>query len=418
MEQAAVIAREDHPGHKRLVGYLTGSADPAQVREKLAERLPAYMVPAAVVVLDALPVTVNGKLDKRALPAPNTSPATTALRPPPWRRSWPASTPRSSATSGSASTTPSSTSAATASPRCASSRRSTPAWMPMFRCARCSRRPPSPNWRPRSVAAVGCPVGTGGATGGAAVVVCSAAAVVPGPVPGALTGVQHGAGVAVARPLVAAALAQALADVVGRHESLRTVFPTLDGTPQQLIVPPERADFGWHVVDAGDWPASQLDEALGSAARYTFDLATEIPLWARLFRLADDEHVLLVVVHHIAVDGWSLRPLVRDLGEAYASRCTGRDPIGPSWRCSTPITRCGSVSSSAIWTTAIARSPRSWPIGSRRWPGFRSVLICPPTGPTRRSPITAAPVWRSTGPPRCNCGWPALPASTTRPASW
>ncbi|MDA3660137.1 non-ribosomal peptide synthase/polyketide synthase, partial [Mycobacterium xenopi] len=130
-------------------------------------------------------------------------------------------------------------------------------------------------------------------------------------------------------PLVAAALAQALADVVGRHESLRTVFPTLDGTPQQLIVPPERADFGWHVVDAGDWPASQLDEALGSAARYTFDLATEIPLWARLFRLADDEHVLLVVVHHIAVDGWSLRPLVRDLGEAYASRCTGRDPDWP-----------------------------------------------------------------------------------------
>jgi len=70
VEQAAVIAREDRPGHQRLVGYVTGSADPATVREKLAERLPAYMVPAAVVVLDALPVTVNGKLDKRALPAP------------------------------------------------------------------------------------------------------------------------------------------------------------------------------------------------------------------------------------------------------------------------------------------------------------------------------------------------------------
>ena len=70
VKQAVVIAREDHPGDKRLVGYITGIADPAEIRARLAERLPAYMVPAAVVVIEALPLTPNGKLDTRALPAP------------------------------------------------------------------------------------------------------------------------------------------------------------------------------------------------------------------------------------------------------------------------------------------------------------------------------------------------------------
>ncbi|ATO62726.2 non-ribosomal peptide synthetase [Mycobacterium avium subsp. hominissuis] len=73
VEHAAVIAREDRPGDKRLVGYITGTADPAEVRAELGERLPGYMVPSAVVVLDALPLTVNGKLDTRALPAPEYS---------------------------------------------------------------------------------------------------------------------------------------------------------------------------------------------------------------------------------------------------------------------------------------------------------------------------------------------------------
>ncbi|WP_231990033.1 thioesterase domain-containing protein, partial [Mycobacterium sp. 852002-51971_SCH5477799-a] len=68
--QAVVIAREDQPGSNRLVGYITGGADPAGIRAALGERLPAYMIPAAVVALDALPLTANGKLDTRALPAP------------------------------------------------------------------------------------------------------------------------------------------------------------------------------------------------------------------------------------------------------------------------------------------------------------------------------------------------------------
>ncbi|WP_242661353.1 condensation domain-containing protein, partial [Mycobacterium mantenii] len=126
--------------------------------------------------------------------------------------------------------------------------------------------------------------------------------------------------------LDAEALGAALADVVARHESLRTLLPVVEGIPRQVVVAAERADFGWDVIDATDWPESRIGEAIDTAARYTFDLATEIPLRARLFRVADDEHVLVAVAHEVAADGWSITALVRDLGVAYASRCAGRAP--------------------------------------------------------------------------------------------
>ena len=127
-------------------------------------------------------------------------------------------------------------------------------------------------------------------------------------------------------PLDAAVLGAALADVVGRHESLRTLFAVQEGTPQQVVIPVDRADFGWRVVDAGGWSAARLREAIDAVAHHTFDLASEIPLRAGLFRVGEDEHVLVAVVHHIAADGLSVTPLVRDLGVAYASRCAGRAP--------------------------------------------------------------------------------------------
>ncbi|MRH93633.1 amino acid adenylation domain-containing protein, partial [Nocardia sp. SYP-A9097] len=71
VEKAAVVVREDQPGSQRLVGYVTGAVDGALVRAAVASRLPEYMVPSAVVVLDSLPLTMNGKLDKAALPTPD-----------------------------------------------------------------------------------------------------------------------------------------------------------------------------------------------------------------------------------------------------------------------------------------------------------------------------------------------------------
>jgi amino acid adenylation domain-containing protein/non-ribosomal peptide synthase protein (TIGR01720 family) len=70
VDQAVVVAREDRPVGKRLVGYVTGTAEPGQLRSRLAAQLPGYMIPAAVVTLPEMPLTPNGKLDIRALPAP------------------------------------------------------------------------------------------------------------------------------------------------------------------------------------------------------------------------------------------------------------------------------------------------------------------------------------------------------------
>ncbi|MGV7936837.1 condensation domain-containing protein, partial [Mycobacterium kansasii] len=126
--------------------------------------------------------------------------------------------------------------------------------------------------------------------------------------------------------LEADALGVALADVVGRHEILRTVISTLQGMPRQLVLPPEQAEFGWEIMDARGWPKARLAAAIAETARRTFNLTADIPLRARLFRITHDEHVLVAAVHHIAADGWSVTPLVRDLGVAYASRCAGQAP--------------------------------------------------------------------------------------------
>nr|WP_324678030.1 non-ribosomal peptide synthetase [Mycobacterium sp. 663a-19] len=329
VDQAAVIAREDRPGDKRLVGYVTGTADPDQARGQLAERLPAYMVPAAVLAVDALPLTPNGKLDTRALPAPEYHDADHYRAP---------SNPvedmlagiyaqvlgleRVSVDESFFDLGGDSLSAMRVIAAINSVLDTDLAVRVLFEAPAVAQLAPR-------VGAEGTPLEPLVARERPALVPLSFAQNRlwfleqlhgPSPVYNMAVALRLGG------RLDADALGAALADVVARHESLRTLFVASDGIPQQVVMPADRADFSWDVVDAVGWPASRLQETIEEAARGPFDLVARIPLRARLFRVAEDEHVLVAVVHHIAADGLSVTPLVRDLGVAYASRSVGQPP--------------------------------------------------------------------------------------------
>ncbi|MGN6335504.1 amino acid adenylation domain-containing protein [Mycobacterium sp.] len=329
VEQAVVIAREDRPGDKRLVGYVTGTADPIGIRSALAERLPGYMVPSAVVALDALPLTVNGKLDKRALPAPGyqdvdryRAPATLTEEILAGIYAEVLGVERVGVDDSFFELGGDSLLAMRVIAAVNTSLDAGLAVRSLFEAP--------------SIAELATRIGGDGGRLEPLVPVARPAVLPlsfaqnrlwfldqlqgPSPIYNMPIALRLGG------RLDAEALGAALVDVVGRHESLRTLLAAPEGIPQQLIVPVERADFGWQIVDATDWSASRLEQAIDAAARYTFDLATEIPLRATLFRVSEEEHVLAAVVHHTASDGWSITPLLRDLSLAYVSRCAGQVP--------------------------------------------------------------------------------------------
>jgi amino acid adenylation domain-containing protein len=119
------------------------------------------------------------------------------------------------------------------------------------------------------------------------------------------------------------ALAAAFRDVLDRHEALRTCFPVADGRPYQHVVGID--DMRWEPQLEPVEP-EDLSDAVARAAGYAFDLVSEPPVRAWLFALGADDHVLVVVVHHITGDGWSMGPLTRDLSTAYTARKQGRAP--------------------------------------------------------------------------------------------
>lgn len=120
-----------------------------------------------------------------------------------------------------------------------------------------------------------------------------------------------------------AALRAAVADVVGRHEVLRTVYVEVDGEPAQRVVPEAETHIDVaHELVAAD----EVDARVVAACARTFDLSADLPLSVRLFTLDERDHLLVLVLHHIAADGASMGPLSRDLSAAYAARSVGTSP--------------------------------------------------------------------------------------------
>ena len=128
------------------------------------------------------------------------------------------------------------------------------------------------------------------------------------------------------------ALEGAIADVIERHEALRTIFTWKAEGPAQVVL--DRWQFALPVVELAQLPdgrhEAELQRLLRAEARQPFDLEGDLPLRATLFRRDVAEHVLLVLTHHIASDGWSVGVFCRDLGEFYDARMTSRPPRLPA----------------------------------------------------------------------------------------
>ncbi|MFW0784017.1 amino acid adenylation domain-containing protein [Gordonia sp. CPCC 206044] len=121
-----------------------------------------------------------------------------------------------------------------------------------------------------------------------------------------------------------AALQLATADLVRRHEALRTTYPMINGDPIQVIIPADVIDSDL-TVEVREVEGS-LPEAIAEVTGQGFDITTNPPVRAVLLRVSATEHVFAVVVHHISADGASMAPLARDLMTAYAARSAGAEP--------------------------------------------------------------------------------------------
>ncbi|NEB42174.1 non-ribosomal peptide synthetase [Streptomyces sp. SID14515] len=335
VSQAAVVVREDQPGDKHLVAYVVskGAAlDPARLSAELRDRasgqLPEYMVPSAFVAMDTLPVTTNGKLDRKALPAPEFS-GTTGGRGPRNEREEHLcrlfadilGVERVGIDDHFFDLGGHSLSATRLLGRIRRQLKVELTVRDLF--------------QDPTVAGVSARIRAAEAPTRAPLTAGERPAEIPlSPAQQRLwflSRMKGGGGnynlpaaLRLSGPLDAEALRHAFTDVIGRHESLRTVFPDTDGRPRQEILPADEVRLDLRLTRIGE---DELRDALVRATLEDFDLASEIPVRVNLFQLTSDEHVLLVTLHHIAGDGWSMAPLSRDVSVAYAARCVGKEPV-------------------------------------------------------------------------------------------
>ncbi|MGW1355046.1 amino acid adenylation domain-containing protein [Streptomyces sp. NPDC002409] len=323
--QAAVVVREDGVLGARLVAYVvpeSGGVDVVALRGVVAGRVPDYMVPSAFVVMDALPLTVHGKLDRRALPEPELVVGGRGPR-----------SAREEILCGLFGEVLGLSGVGVED-----------GFFDLGGHSLLATRLVS---RVRSVLGVELPIRAlfENPTVAALDRVLDEAARArtalaparrPETVP--LSSAQRRLwflnrfeensaaynvpmAVRLSGDFDAQALRLALGDVVARHEALRTLFPDEQGQPRQQILPPLVPELPVRTVEE-----QELSGELASAANAGFDLGRELPLRAQVFRLGERDHVLLVVLHHIAADGWSLAPLARDLSAAYTARAAGDAP--------------------------------------------------------------------------------------------
>ncbi|POA48981.1 non-ribosomal peptide synthetase [Pseudomonas sp. MPR-ANC1] len=342
IQEAVLLAREDEPGQPRLVAYFTEQAqvEPlavAELRAHLLTQLPDYMVPVAFVKLDALPLTANGKVDRKALPKPDRA----AL----FTREYEA--PHNELETALAQI-----------------------WAQVLQVERVGRQDHFFELGGHSLLAMrmvsqvrqrlGVELALGDLFANAELAAVAAAVaragrstqpeIVPvardGALPlsfaqqrlwflaqmeGANTAYNIPIGLRLRGQLNEEALQQALGRIVARHETLRSRFAQFNDEPQVLIAP---VDSGLllRVEDLRQHPQPEktLLALIQGEASGPFDLQDDPLIRGRLVRLADDHHVLLLTVHHIISDGWSMGILTRELMALYQAFSHGQpDPLPP-----------------------------------------------------------------------------------------